>query len=323
MSKSLKKFYMNMLIGHEHIIKYFNNLVEKDRLAHAYAFSGPEGVGKRTLVLNIAQNIFCPETGALNHKRDVCVICVSITRGDHPNVTTIKVDKEGVKKNIAIEQIRQLRKKLILKEMTGRKRIIIIDGAEFMNTEAANAFLKTLEEPFSDINFFLITNSISSLLATIASRVQSVRFNVVSDGKIEKALVAKGVETKPAKEYASLAYGCPGAAIAMAQDKDLYAATKEVNRTVKYFISDFISERLKLPVILSEDPQKAVLQINKWLLALDGLMKEQLQKDDPRVKLTANSIGKLLKLAELGKNTNINIRLALEQIIFDRAENKI
>ena len=207
--------------------------------------------------------------------------------------------------------------------MMGRKRIIIIDGAEFMNTEAANAFLKTLEEPFSDINFFLITNSISSLLATIASRVQSVRFNVVSDGKIEKALVAKGVETKPAKEYASLAYGCPGAAIAMAQDKDLYAATKEVNRTVKYFISDFISERLKLPVILSEDPQKAVLQINKWLLALDGLMKEQLQKDDPRVKLTANSMGKLLKLAELGKNTNINIRLALEQIIFDRAENKI
>ena len=204
--------------------------------------------------------------------------------------------------------------------MTGRKRIIIIDGAEFMNTEAANAFLKTLEEPFSDINFFLITNSISSLLATIASRVQSVRFNVVSDGKIEKALVAKGVETKFAKEYASLAYGCPGVAIAMAQDKDLYAATKEVNRTVKYFISDFISERLKLPVILSEDPQEAVLQINKWLLALDGLMKEQLQKDDPRVKLTANSIGKLLKLAELGKNTNINIRLALEQIIFDRAE---
>ena len=94
-------------------------------------------------------------------------------------------------------------------------------------------------------------------------------------------------------------------------------------KTAKYFISDFISERLKLPVILSEDREEAVLQINKWLMALGGILKEQLQKNDPKVTLTADSAGKLLKLAELVKNTNINIRLALEQIVFDRIENKI
>lgn len=312
-----------MLIGHEHIVDYFNNLIEKDHLAHAYAFCGPDQVGKRTLALYIAQNILCPEAGTLEHRRDVCSLCVSIARGDHPNVTIIKTDKDDAKKNISIEKIRQLRKKLILKEMEGWRRIIIIDGAEFMNTEAANAFLKTLEEPFADINFFLITQSISSLLTTIASRVQFVRFNVVSNGKIEQALIAKGIEAKLAKDYVSLARGCPGIAFEISSDKDLYAEIKEINKTVKYFISDFISERLKLPVILSEDSQEAATQINKWLMALDALMKEQLQKGDPRVKLTVRSAGKLLKLGKLIKNTNINIRLALEQIIFDRVENKI
>ncbi len=312
-----------MLIGHERIVEYFNNLLKRERLAHGYAFCGPEGVGKRTLALYIAQNIFCPEVIIRNHKRDVCSICISITRGEHQNTIVIKTDNDGAKKNISIEQIRQLRKKLMLKEMEGRRRIIIIDGAEFMNTEAANAFLKTLEEPFSNINFFLITQSVSALLQTTASRVQSVRFNVVSDGKIEKALLAKGIEEKLAKECVSLANGCPGLAIAIAQDKELHAATKEINKTAKYFISDFISERLKLPVILAEDREEAALQINKWLLVLEGLMREQLQKGDPKVRLTANSAEKLLRLAELVKNTNINIRLALEQIIFDRTENKI
>jgi len=147
--------------------------VERKALPHALLFSGPSGVGKRLTALGVAQAILCAEKQA---PCGWCVDCRKVESHHHENVLLI----EPTQRQIKIETIREISQFLGLKAWGNRSRIIIIDSAQTMNPQAANALLKSLEEPPEDTYFILICNQVQGLMPTIRSRCQALHFGSLS-----------------------------------------------------------------------------------------------------------------------------------------------
>lgn len=143
--------------GHKKQIEFLENAVRRGKLAHAYIFAGPDGVGKRTVALKLAQSILATEGQHF-----------------HPDLLEI-TGQEGIK----IEQIRELVYKLSLKPYMAQYKVAIIDAAENMTTEAANAMLKCLEEPKPGTILILVTTNPNRLPKTIISRTQKITFGPV------------------------------------------------------------------------------------------------------------------------------------------------
>ena len=154
-----------------------------DRLPHAMAFSGPEGVGKRTYALTIAQALNCAsdEPGACG----ACSQCMKIAAGTHPDVFVVGLEDDA--SQIKIEQIRRLRSMLELGTMEGSAKVFLIDPASRMGPGAANALLKALEEPPPGTYIILIATNIHQLPITIRSRCQIYRFAPLTLGEVRDA----------------------------------------------------------------------------------------------------------------------------------------
>ena len=142
------------LIGHDRQIQFLNSCRTRGTLPHAYLFHGPEHVGKLTIALMLAQSFFCPEVSK-DDMRSVCGTCQScqaIANYRHPSIFFLDtahtlVSKKENRKEIPIEDIRELKRILSFAPQGNQWRLAIINEAEKMSTEAANAFLKLLEEP--------------------------------------------------------------------------------------------------------------------------------------------------------------------------------
>lgn len=156
------------IIGHEKQKSMLLSLLEKERLPHAFLFSGPEGIGKKKVVLEFAKHILCDKGFACG----VCRPCIKIDRGSHPDILQV-----GNEESIGIEQSRSISKEVYEYPYESQRRIIIIDNAERMTREAKNALLKTLEEPPSFNIFFLTTPSERDIPLTIRSRCMRLVFS--------------------------------------------------------------------------------------------------------------------------------------------------
>ena len=156
------------IIGHEKQKNILLSLLEKERLPHAFLFSGPEGIGKKKVVLEFAKHILCDKGFACG----VCRPCIKIDRGSHPDILQV-----GNEESIGIEQSRNISKEVYEYPYESQRRIIIIDNAERMTREAKNALLKTLEEPPLFNIFFLITPSERDIPLTIRSRCMRLVFS--------------------------------------------------------------------------------------------------------------------------------------------------
>lgn len=180
------------------------------RLPQAYCFAGPPGVGKRTTALALAQAINClaPASGEAGEDSGdacgACVPCRKIARGEHPDVTTVQPEEKTV---ITVDQIRELTARASLRAYEGKAKIWIVDPAEQMQEPAANAFLKTLEEPCGASLFVLVTATPSALLPTIRSRCQAVRFDSLGEGPLQEILLGHGRTAEQAAAAAVLAGG--------------------------------------------------------------------------------------------------------------------
>lgn len=142
---------------------FFNNIIKNNTLAHAYLLIG----NGKELAQWITQCIFCKEkTGCGN-----CANCRRIEHGNHPDVHFVAPDGKQIK----VDQIRELQREGALKAVEGLKQVFIIDSADKMNEQAANALLKSLEEPLQDTLFLLIAENKNRILPTILSRVQQVK----------------------------------------------------------------------------------------------------------------------------------------------------
>ena len=170
-------------IGNRRIIERLRAKLRVQRFPHGLIFSGPQGVGKHTCALMIAKALNCL-TAAPGEFCDECAACRKVGAGTHPDVLTVSVEDEATQ--IKIAQIRQLLSILDLQPLEGRNKVFIIDPADLLNPEAANALLKGLEEPPENTFFILITVNVHELLRTVRSRCQTYNFTPLTTDEVRE-----------------------------------------------------------------------------------------------------------------------------------------
>jgi DNA polymerase III delta' subunit len=170
-------------IGNRKIIERLRAKLREGRFPHGLIFSGPQGVGKHTCGLMIAKALNCvnPSPGGFC---DECPACRKIESGVHADVSTITVEDEATQ--IKIAQVRQVLGMLDLQPLEGKNKVFIIDPADLLNAEAANALLKGLEEPPENTFFILITVNVHELLLTVRSRCQVYNFTPLTLDEIRR-----------------------------------------------------------------------------------------------------------------------------------------
>lgn len=203
---SLKK-----IIGQDRAVAMLSRSIGRQRLAGSYLFCGESGVGKKTTALNFAKAVNCLGTSpdaVSPDSCDECESCLKIDAGTHPDLLVIAPEE----RQIRIEEIRLIDEALSLKPFEGRKKTVIVDDAEIMNTPAANAFLKTLEEPPGDSLIILVSSRPELLPATIRSRCARINFSPLSPESC--AMVLEGrIQGEQCLLSARLSMGRPGIAL--------------------------------------------------------------------------------------------------------------
>ncbi len=205
--------------GQDSALKFLKGSLENNRISHAYIFLGPSGVGRKLTAVNFAKAANCLSVGGPD-SCDTCQSCRKIDSSNHPDVLILKPEKES--SVIKIEKMRELIKDIGLKPYEGRKKVYIIDGANFMKHEASGAILKTLEEPPTDAVLILLAENLGSLLRTIVSRSQVVRFYPLGAGEVKDILVKEySIDDKKAHILSHLFSGRPGEALKY-KDEDFF-----------------------------------------------------------------------------------------------------
>src|SRR5215813_14708773 len=170
-------------IGNQKIIERLRRKLREDRFPHGLIFSGPEGVGKHTCALMLAKALNCREAPP-GEFCNTCPSCRKIDSGTHPDVITIAVEEDATQ--IKIAQVRRLLTLLELQPLEGRNKVFIIDPADSLNLESANALLKGLEEPPENSFFMLITVNVHELLLTVRSRCQVYNFTPLTIAEVRQ-----------------------------------------------------------------------------------------------------------------------------------------
>ena len=205
------------IIGQTKIIRLLRRALARDLLPHAFLFTGPEGVGKKSTALTLAKVVNCQDW-ASGDCCDQCTSCRKADSGNHPDINLI--EREGP--FIKIEQIRALKHRLRFKPLEGRYRVTVINNSQHLKAEAANALLKVLEEPPADNLIILTAIEITALLPTIVSRCLHLPFQPLATVEISDHLAKiHSLSPEKAAMIARLAGGSLSRALALLDEKKL------------------------------------------------------------------------------------------------------
>jgi len=225
------------LQGQDSAISYLKASLRNNRISHAYIFAGPDGVGKRLAAINFAKALNCASLVS-GSPCDQCSSCKKIESSNHPDIFTLKPEEEGA--SIKIEDVRILIKEIYLKPFEARKKVYIIESAEYMKHEAANALLKTLEEPPSDSVIILLTENIKSLFHTIVSRCQVVKFFPLKLREVEEILINKySLSQADSHTLSHLSGGRLGEALKFKEGDIFTKRSLLINKIISSFRADF------------------------------------------------------------------------------------
>ena len=258
------------LIGNARALNILQRSLESERAQQAYLFAGPEHTGRTIAATLLAQALNC-----IGSERpcEECGQCRRIAAGIHSDVQTVTVEmsEDGpARRDISVEQLREVEQSIALAPYEGRKRVIIVAPAEFMNISAQNAFLKSLEEPPPHVVFILITTDADRLLETVRSRCAVVPFSLVPAGEIEAALHARGVEPARLALIGRLAAGRPGWALSAVNDKRFLESRQESLDQTRRLPDMELVDRFDLAQNLAEafrkNRQKALSSLAEWTL---------------------------------------------------------
>jgi DNA polymerase-3 subunit delta' len=203
------------ILGQDRAVARLRRAWTDGRLAQAYCFVGPAGVGKRLAALALAQAVNCLSPVASDAGRDACGACAAcrkIAAGNHPDVALVEPDEKTV---ITIEQVREVAARAALRAYEAAVKVWILDPADQMQEPAANALLKTLEEPAGRSLFVLLVETAGALLPTIRSRCQEVPFAPLGEAELRTILERHGRPPAEAALAAALAAGSAAAALTL------------------------------------------------------------------------------------------------------------
>lgn len=225
-------------VGNEWAIALLQRAVRLNRVAHTYLFTGQEGIGKTHLARYLAAMLNCPGEGPPCGE---CDSCLHIARDAHPDVLLVR-PQEG---RLKIDQIREAQHSLSLSPFAASWRVAIITDFQKATPEAANALLKTLEEPASRAVIILTATDPSLLLPTVVSRCQVIALRPVSQVKIEEALRSHwNLDPSRARLLAHLSAGRMGWAAQVASDPNLLAGREKDLQILNDLLAHGRAERI-------------------------------------------------------------------------------
>jgi len=207
------------IFGQEKALDLLLHDLKNSTVTHSYLFSGPPGVGKTKTAIRFAKVIACPDGGCLK-----CPVCIAFKKRFHPDIQVIEAQGNF----ISIEQVRRIEHWVVFKPMEALRKIVIINEAERLTEEAANAFLKTLEEPPENVVFLILTSNQNALLPTIVSRCRQVKFQAIPYQLLISYLLEQGYEPAKVELAAKLSQGIFGVALDLVQNDELLALRSKV-----------------------------------------------------------------------------------------------
>jgi DNA polymerase-3 subunit delta' len=213
------------MLGHEWAVELLQGHVARSEVRHAYLFSGSQGVGRRTLALRLAQALNCPQPPEPGIPCLQCRTCRQIDRMEHPDLAVVAAEQVGG--TLKVDQVRELQHSLSLAPYAARYRVAILLRFEEAHISAANALLKTLEEPPQQVVLILTAESAESLLPTIVSRCEVLRLRPLALQEVSQGLQERwGIASEESRLLAHIAGGRPGYALRLHQNPELLELRK-------------------------------------------------------------------------------------------------
>lgn len=330
------------IIGHERAVAVLERSLTEGRLAHAYLITGPADVGKRRLALDLAKAVNCTGSPA---PCSGCRACRRIEAGRHSDVEVIGVgglcdqaDHDHARdgsKDIKICQIRRIERVIALRPFEGRTRVIVIDPASALNAFAADALLKTLEEPPAQVLLLLLAADAAELPETVVSRARRIALGPVPLARIREELARQRVEPAHADLLARLSGGRIGWALRHGSDGNLLREREQRLQQLEALLGSSAAERMKLAGQLAARftaaREEVFAQLDLWL----GWGRDLLLVAEGCNDLVANcdrlsslrAVARLMSPGEIVQalnalracrrqlGDNANVRLALEVLV--------
>jgi DNA polymerase-3 subunit delta' len=320
------------MLGHSWAVELLKNHLANNRTRHAYLFTGPSGIGRRTLALRLAQALNCIQPVNPGVPCGTCRNCRLIPVMQHPDVSISQADQVGG--TLKVDQIRELQHTLSLTPYEAQYRVALLLRFEEANPSAANALLKTLEEPPPCVVLMLTAQDSQSLLPTIVSRCELVRLRPLSLGLVSEGLQAHfGVEAESARLLAHISGGRPGYAIRLHQDPEFMKKRQSwleehqrllsANRLMRFAFAETLAS--------DKDDLESVLRVwsSFWrdiFLTTSGSSSPLTNIDwKKEIQMLASTVtlSKAVEMVKSVENTsdlltrNINARLAIEVLTLD------
>jgi len=306
------------IAGHANAINAIKRILNSGRVAHAYLFSGPDGVGKKKVATAFIEALFC-------EKREGCGACIScrkIASGNHPDIHTLEPDGQFIK----VDQVRALQKELAFRPYEAPRKACIIDGADRFNLSSGNSLLKTLEEPPGNALIILLASNIETVLPTIRSRCQQISFGGVPVAEIAAYLESAGIDHDSARVAASLADGSIAKAASLCSE-ELMAERADVIARACSLSANNMNDLFSFGELFDKDREKTL----KFLEILTSFWRDMLHLASGSCEVVNSDLSPLLEretsrrsaevllrgLESLGKTRqailrNANVRLAMD-----------
>ena len=299
--------YFENIKGQQFAKKYLSNSLKSNMISHAYMFEGPSGVGKNTLARELSRILLEMEN-----------------LFNSPDYIEIKPDGNSIK----IAQIRKMQTDILVKPYKSYK-IYVFDEAQKMTVEAQNALLKTLEEPPKYAIIILVTNNKESLLDTIKSRCEIIKFTPIPIKEIADYLVKTGVDEKRASLLANFSRGSMQKAIELSESEDFYIMREEIQKYIETFLNGNLIDIMEVQSSIEKYKDQIInvldLMINYFrdiIMVKENIDNSMIINLDKLVfiknmskKITYSQLSKIIDIIEETKNklrSNCNFNISIQ-----------
>jgi len=322
------------LLGHEWAVDMLRQHIAREAVRHAYLFSGPPGLGRRTLALRFAQALNCPQLPAPGQPCDVCRDCKQIGAMQHPDLSIVQAETEGG--TLKVDQVREIRRTLALKPYQSKYRVAIFLRFQEASEGAANALLKTLEEAPGYAILILTADNPEQLLPTITSRCEILRLRPLPVGIIEEHLKSHGAKAESARLIAHVSGGRPGYALRLLEDESALEFRAERLADLTGLLSSTRVQKFNYAEKLAKDKesmrQTLLVWLSYWrdvLLRVSGAAASIANIDQDGTitslanRLTLDEARRVVREMELALERlerNVNPRLLAEVLLLDLPE---
>lgn len=253
------------IAGHTWATQQLRLALERGEVPHALLITGPESVGKTTLARTLVTAMLCRTPDPDDRPCGQCNSCRKANSGNHPDFVTIEPDDKGAA--LRIEQIRSVERFLSLTPNESTCKVVLIREFEHATAAAANALLKTLEEPPSYAHLILLAADPDVLLPTIVSRSQQIALRPLSRREVEGALIDRGVPVDRAAHLARLSGGRIGWAIQAALDEAAQEPLEQALTTLFELLRQDLPTRFERAYALSREATRLADMFEYWLTA--------------------------------------------------------